>query len=117
MTEQQKYLLGIKGVFNKIGKSYCIFNPSDYENINDMPHYSEALLINTIYGVNTRNCIMYVSTMTNNGQYRDDSIKIKVNEMTSDFMYNLYENVYNYNIGEVEMTCDEFLDMVLETKN
>ena len=37
--------------------------------------------------------------------------------MTSDFMYNLYENVYNYNIGEVEMTCDEFLDMVLETKN
>jgi hypothetical protein len=117
MTEQQKYLLGIKSVFNKIGKPYCIFNPSDYENINDMPHYSEPLLINTIYGVNTRNCIMYVSTMTNNGQYRDDSIKIKVNEMTSDFMYNLYENVYNYNIGEEEMTSDEFLDMVLETKN
>ena len=117
MTEQQKYLLGIKSVFNKIGKSYCIFNPSDYENINDMPHYSDHLLIHQIHYISLKKGVMYVSTMTNNGQYRDDSIKIKVNEMTSDFMYNLYENVYNYNIGEVEMTCDEFLDMVLETKN
>ncbi len=121
-----QYLKGIKAVFDQMERNFVWFSFSDYENVAYMPHWN-GYVIQQVSSINLSNGSFFITPKRMDGknmtEYEIQSIdwvgasneiRLYANKQTEEFMERLYSDVYNYLIGEENLTEEEFLVVALE---